>query len=225
VAIDLSDGSLVLVPRVEGRSAASADALLVQASLRPEPSTQASSAAPDSVIAQDPAAGTTVARASTVRIVVAIAPPIAVPQVVGPPIPPAPPPLPDFTGKDIDEVRRDPRNASVALGDAQRVFDPAKSGTILRQSVAPDTRPAPGTVLTFVVSRGPLWPWVVTSIAAVTALLVAAAAAALWPPFRYRVLVKNHKVSASSDSLELDGPPIEMRVHVEHGKPTLNEDP
>lgn len=213
VAIEVSDGSRVVVPRVVGRSAATADEAIVRTGLRPEHTTRASGATPDTVISQQPAAGAIVARETTVALVVAIAPAVVVPDAADPP-----------AGSDTTAP---PADTPGATGVAGVAGDPAPIETQKVGTTPAESQPGPVVAHADGVppSNGTSWSRVTTTVVAVVVLLLGAATAALWPPVRYRVLVKNHKVSASTDSLEIEGPTLEMRVRVEHGGSTLNEEP
>jgi len=87
VRVDLSDGSRVLVPPVEGAALASARGALDGADLQAEVVEQEGELAAGLVATQDPSAGTEVSRGSTVRIVVSTG--LPVPDVDNtPPMPP-----------------------------------------------------------------------------------------------------------------------------------------
>jgi len=81
VRVDLSDGSLVLVPPVEQRALESAQAELAPLDLRAEIEELEGDLAPGVVATQDPAAGTEVSRGSSVRLVVSTG--LPVPDVMG----------------------------------------------------------------------------------------------------------------------------------------------
>jgi beta-lactam-binding protein with PASTA domain len=81
VRLEVSDGSLVLVPPIEQRTLDSARAALGEADLRAEVEEQEGDLAPGLVARQEPAGGTEVPRGSTVRVLVSTG--LPVPDVVG----------------------------------------------------------------------------------------------------------------------------------------------
>ena len=60
-----------------------------------------------------------------------------------------------FTGSDIDIVRQQATQMGLVVGDVSSRADVSPIGTVLEQSIAPNTDVKEGTVITFVVSSGP----------------------------------------------------------------------
>ncbi len=129
-----------VVPDVKGKSQADAVAALVSAGLKADVHQIPSPQPPDTVIAQDPKAGSSVPQGSKVRINVSSGPkPVAAPNVIG---------------QTYDSA------ASYLLGQGfavkrNDVDDAAAPGTVVGQSPAPNTSVPPGSTITLTVSRGP----------------------------------------------------------------------
>lgn len=60
-----------------------------------------------------------------------------------------------FTGSDIEIVRQQATQMGLVVGDVSSRADVSPIGTVLEQSIAPNTDVKEGTVITFVVSSGP----------------------------------------------------------------------
>ena len=60
-----------------------------------------------------------------------------------------------FTGSDIDIVRQQATQMGLVVGDVSSRADVSPIGTVLEQSIAPNTDVKEGTTITFVVSSGP----------------------------------------------------------------------
>ena len=60
-----------------------------------------------------------------------------------------------FTGSDIDIVRQQATQMGLVVGDVSSRADVSPIGTVLEQSIAPNTVVKEGTTITFVVSSGP----------------------------------------------------------------------
>lgn len=60
-----------------------------------------------------------------------------------------------FTGSDIDIVRQQATQMGLVVGDVSSRADVSPIGTVLEQSIAPNTEVKEGTAITFVVSSGP----------------------------------------------------------------------
>ena len=136
VRLDVSDGSLVLVPPVERRALAAARAELGQADLRPEAREQEGELAPGLITTQEPTAGTEVSRGSRVRLVVSTGLPV-----------------PDVVGRPVSEVavlldRFDLRQSTVRSREPE--------GQVIGQEPRPPARVAAGTVVRVDVSDGSL---------------------------------------------------------------------
>lgn len=131
-----------------------------------------------------------------------------------------PPPLADLQGLSPEQARDAAAETGSQLGPPQREFDAAPAGQVIGQSPPPGTRLPPGSTVTIIVSRGPLWPWLAGGAAAL-ALVLAGAAAALWTPVRYRVRfepVASRTLSAAA--VQVDGPALALRARLERGAPT-----
>ena len=64
-------------------------------------------------------------------------------------------PVITFTGSDIEIVRQQATQMGLVVGDVSSRADVSPIGTVLEQSIAPNTDVKEGTVITFVVSSGP----------------------------------------------------------------------
>ena len=274
VQLRVSDGSLVVVPALVGATAATAAERLEAASLRAEAEARESDAPPGQVLAQEPSAGSTVRRGSSVRFWRAAAARVTVPDLAGltqaeaierlgtalpaeartidstevpegriaaqDPAPRTlvdagttvrvdvsrgPPPLADLTGMTPEQARTAAAQAGTSLGEPQRAFDPAPSGTVIGQTPAAGSRVPPGVTVTPRISRGPLWPWVAAG-AATTTLVLLGAAAALWTPVRYRVRLEatpaDRPAAEVADGAERR-PALALRVRLERGAPMVVE--
>ena len=276
VQLRVSDGSLVRVPALVGATADQARDGLDKVGLVAEAEARESEAPVGQVLAQEPAAGSTVRRGSPVRFWTAIASRVVVPDVAGltlaeatgrlgealhaepreidstevpegriaaqDPAPRSlvdagatvrvdvsrcPPPLPDLSGMTPEQAGTAAAGAGSRLGEPQREFNPAPSGTVIGQTPAAGTRLAPGAIVTPRISRGPLWPWVAGGAAAMTLILVGAAAA-LWSPVRYTVRLETapaRQLAAESSSGADRRPALALRVRLERGTPVLLEHP
>ena len=60
-----------------------------------------------------------------------------------------------FTGSDIEIVRQQATQMGLVVGDVTERADVSPAGTVLEQSIAPETDVKEGTTITFVVSSGP----------------------------------------------------------------------
>ncbi len=60
-----------------------------------------------------------------------------------------------FTGSDIEIVRQQATQMGLVVGDITSRADVSPAGTVLEQSIAPNTDAKEGSVITFVVSSGP----------------------------------------------------------------------
>jgi beta-lactam-binding protein with PASTA domain len=147
VRLEVSDGSLVLVPPVENQTLDSARAAFGEVDLRAEVEEQEGDLAPGLVATQEPAGGTEVARGSTVRTVVSTG--LPVPDVVGQPQADAATLLGRFEvqqssiqsrqpeGEVIDQDPRPPARAAagsvvrVTVSDGSRVLVPPVEGEAL----------------------------------------------------------------------------------------------
>jgi beta-lactam-binding protein with PASTA domain/predicted Ser/Thr protein kinase len=129
-----------VVPDVKGKSQADAVAALVSAKLKPDVHQIPSSQPPDTVIAQDPKAGSSVPQGTKVRINVSSGPkPVAVPSVVG---------------QNYDSAS----SSLLGQGFAVKRTDVDSSqpaNTVIAQDPPANTSVAPGSTITLTVSRGP----------------------------------------------------------------------
>ena len=131
----------VAVPDVVGRSRDEAERLLREADLEPAvKEREDEDAEPGSVLEQDPAAGTKVAKGSTVELVVAKAPAdVPVPGVI------------DATEEDATKTLED-AGFEVAVEDAP-VDTPDEDGIVTDQDPAPDESRPKGSKVTITVGR------------------------------------------------------------------------
>ena len=131
----------VAVPDVVGRSRDEAERLLREADLEPAvKEREDEDAEPDSVLEQDPAAGTKVAKGGTVELVVAKAPAdVPVPGVI------------DATEEDATKTLED-AGFEVAVEDAP-VDTPDEDGIVIDQDPAPDESRPKGSKVTISVGR------------------------------------------------------------------------
>ena len=128
-----------VVPDVRGKSQADAVADLVKAKLTPDVHQIPSPKPPDTVIAQDPKPGVSLAQGAKVRINVSSGPkPVAAPNVIG---------------QNYDSA------SSYLLarlrGERTDVDSAEAANTVISQSPAPNTSIPPGSTITLTVSRGP----------------------------------------------------------------------
>jgi beta-lactam-binding protein with PASTA domain len=134
VRLEVSDGSLVLVPPVENLTLDSARAAFGEVDLRAEFEEQEGDLAPGLVARQEPAGGAEVERGSTVRLEVSTG--LPVPDVVG----------------------RQMADAATLLGrfDVQQSSLPGRQpeGEVIDQDPRPPARAAAGTVVRVTVSDG-----------------------------------------------------------------------
>jgi beta-lactam-binding protein with PASTA domain len=138
VRLEVSDGSLVLVPPVEQQALESAQAELAPLDLRAEIEEVEGDLAPGVVATQDPAAGTEVSRGSTIRLVVSTG--LPVPDVVGRKVADAETLLTRFEveqsavgsteppGQVIDQAPRAPARAAAGSRVALVVSDGSQAG-------------------------------------------------------------------------------------------------
>lgn len=136
VRLEVSDGSLVLVPRVEREALEAARGKLGEAELRAEVEELEDDLAPGVVATQDPAAGTEVARGSSVRLVVSTG--LPVPDVVGQQVADAAALLGRFEVRQSTVHSREPQ------------------GQVIDQEPRPRVRVAAGTVVRVDLSDGSL---------------------------------------------------------------------
>ncbi len=134
VQLNVSDGSLVEVPAVTGASLAAAQAQLARAKLTTQRHAVEADAAPGTVVAQAPRAGSIAQRGSRVELQVAIG------QTV-----------PDVVGQTEAHARQMLRHFNIAV-DA--VEDERAAGQVLAQSIAPGSHVAAGSALRLRTSDG-----------------------------------------------------------------------
>lgn len=134
IRLVVSDGSLVLVPRVERGTLESARAVLGEVELRVEVDEQEGELAPGIVATQEPAAGAEVPRGSTVRVAVSTG--LPVPDVVGRAVGDAATVLDRFEVEQSAVPSREPE------------------GQVIDQSPRPPARAAAGTIVRLSVSDG-----------------------------------------------------------------------
>jgi eukaryotic-like serine/threonine-protein kinase len=131
----------VAVPELTGKTQDQAEQLLRDAGLAPAVSEREDDAVePGVVLEQDPAAGTNVAKDSTVSLVVATAPPrVAVPGVI------------DATEADaVDTLEEAGFKVETKDGDAE---SPDEDGIVLDQNPEPETPRQEGSTVTITVGR------------------------------------------------------------------------
>jgi beta-lactam-binding protein with PASTA domain len=134
VRLEVSDGSLVLVPPVENQTLDSARAALGDVDLRAEVEEQEGDLAPGLVARQEPEGGTEVPRGSTVRVLVSTG--LSVPDVVGQQLADA------VTLLDRFELQQ------------TTVQSRERDGQVIDQDPRPPARAAAGTVVRVTVSDG-----------------------------------------------------------------------
>ena len=141
VVLTVSSGpQRVAVPDVQGQSQGAVAAALEEAGLQIAVDEQESSEEPGTVLAQDPAAGASVARGSTVTITVAEEPPRVE--------------VPDVTSLTPAEARDELEAAGLSAREQrEEVTDPAQDGTVLSQSPSAGTSRTRGSRVTIVVGR------------------------------------------------------------------------
>ncbi|UYQ61649.1 Stk1 family PASTA domain-containing Ser/Thr kinase [Streptomyces peucetius] len=144
VTIVVSRGpKIVKVPDVENKPLAQAERELRAAGLAPGVVTREfdESVAQGSVIATDPAAGSSRSPDTAVSIVVSKGAPISVP---------------DVTGDTVDEATAELEEAGLKVEVAdERIHSAEEAGSVARQSAAEGTRLAGGDTVTLTVSKGP----------------------------------------------------------------------
>lgn len=158
--------ALVTVPELRGTAESDAVVILVEAGLIPGERTQRTSEAvpAGAVIKTDPVAGAIVARGTTIDYAVSSGPaPVATATPVPTPTP-APTPVPTPAVVIVPDVRSFAEadavtallDAGLALGDRLERFNATyAAGIVARTDPAPGTAVAPGTPVSYVVSRGP----------------------------------------------------------------------
>jgi serine/threonine-protein kinase len=131
---------LVPVPSVIGSQQDAADTAIRGAGLIPDFENRDSDAPAGQVIAQDPAAGTTVKKHTAVTIVVSNGPaPAAVPNVVG---------------ESLEAAKADLRTARLSVRIVkQTTTDPNEDGQVLNQAPPAGTRLSPGEAVTVFVGK------------------------------------------------------------------------
>ncbi|MEU3981877.1 Stk1 family PASTA domain-containing Ser/Thr kinase [Streptomyces sp. NPDC026672] len=144
VALTISDGpETVTVPDLEGRTLTEAKTLLTKEGLQPGMITRAFSddVPRGSVIATDPATGTTRRAGSAVALVVSKGSPVDVP---------------DVTGEDLDGAKQDLEDAGlvVKISD-QEVGSLFDKGLVAEQTPTGGGRAAEGDTVTLTLSKGP----------------------------------------------------------------------
>ena len=134
----------VSVPNLVGQTIADAQTQGVELGLNVQiSSTQQSLDQPEgTIIAQDPAAGTSVPRDSVVKVTVVSGKPLVA--------------VPDLRGMTEDEARQALLDLKLKPGTASDEFDPsAPEGQIIGQSPAATVEVAVGTPVDYVLSKGP----------------------------------------------------------------------
>jgi serine/threonine-protein kinase len=141
VTLYLSSGpAQVTVPDVSGQSESSATAELSNAGLRTDITEEESDQAAGTVLRQDPAAGTRVAKGTTVTVVVAKTPA----QVS----------VPDVTGQGEDAANQQLSGAGFDVATQTRtVSDPAQDGIVLSQRPRGGAQASRGSTVTIVVGQ------------------------------------------------------------------------
>jgi eukaryotic-like serine/threonine-protein kinase len=130
----------VTVPNVTGQSESSASSEISNAGLRTDIAEQESDQPEGTVISQDPAAGTNVAKGSTVTLVVAKAPAQAT--------------VPDVTGESEDVANQRLSAAGFDVSSQTRtVSDPAQDGIVVSQRPSGGSRAGKGSTVTIVVGQ------------------------------------------------------------------------
>jgi eukaryotic-like serine/threonine-protein kinase len=130
----------VTVPNVTGQSESSASSEISNAGLRTDIAEQESDQPEGTVISQDPAAGTNVAKGSTVTLVVAKAPAQAT--------------VPDVTGESEDVANQRLSAAGFDVSSQTRtVSDPAQDGIVVSQRPSGGSRAGKGSPVTIVVGQ------------------------------------------------------------------------
>ena len=127
------------VPPVEGQGRHEAEKLLTDAGFKVKQRTESSdSVGKDHVISVSPSPGTLAEIGSTVQLVVSSGPAqVSVPRVVG---------------ATLDSATATLQGAGLSVTSTQKASD-QPTGTVLSQSVAPDSKVAKGTVVALVVAK------------------------------------------------------------------------
>ena len=141
VTLGIATSRLVTVPDLTGQTRLAALESIRRAELRPGEEIEKESDRPaGTVIAQKPAAGTLVAVASKVWLVLAVPEKIEVPKVVG---------------MALAEGSALLAESRLAVGRLREVTDEADPSTIIDQRPKPGTTVAAGSAVDLIVSRGP----------------------------------------------------------------------
>jgi serine/threonine-protein kinase len=143
ITVLISTGpKLVKVPDVTGQSLDAATAELSSAGFDARKAAeQESDQDPGTVLSQDPKAGATVPKGTTINLTVAKA---------------ARPTVPDETGKTQDDAINDISNLGLVPQVTTRdVTDPAQDGKVIAQTPAPGTKRSKGAHVKLVVGRLP----------------------------------------------------------------------
>jgi beta-lactam-binding protein with PASTA domain/tRNA A-37 threonylcarbamoyl transferase component Bud32 len=130
---------MVTMPNVTGQTVSVAEQTLQAAGLTfGRPAYQASSIQPGIVISTSPVAYQQWPKYKPVQLVVS-----------------AGPPLPDFTGQQLDQVQQEAQQGGYSISPQAVSASTQPANTVLRQSPAAGTPIAPGEVVTVWVSQGP----------------------------------------------------------------------
>jgi beta-lactam-binding protein with PASTA domain len=233
VELKVSDGSRVAVPEVTNRPVAAARALLEDAGLVMNPTSQEDPSAPDTVVAQDPKADSIVARGETVRVAVSTG--IAVPDVVQRPLKEARVALERFDVEAVNVPGAPP--AEVVLAQKPQAGERVAAGAriqldVSNGSVVPDNAedggndgtppPPPG-------DRGPpLWAWLLGGLTAAVATGLRVRRSLqqrkLVSQMSYRASLETEPDSLRISAVEADGPVLRMAARLESGESTVRFD-
>jgi serine/threonine-protein kinase len=144
VSLVISSGpEVVKVPSLEGRPLDQAREALKDQGLKPGMVTRAFSGSipRGSVISTEPEAGTERRAGTAVALVVSKGAPVDVP---------------DVTGSELDEARRDLEAAGLKVRiDPEEIHSPHERGQVARQSPEPGGRAGEGDTVTLTLSKGP----------------------------------------------------------------------
>ncbi|MDP9241717.1 MAG: PASTA domain-containing protein, partial [Actinomycetota bacterium] len=138
-----SNANQVAVPKVVGRTLADAEAKLKESNLKWSVTKRVDTARPDTVLSQNPAAGTKLAEGSTVNLVVSK--------------PPNDVPVPDLVTPGLTQAKAEKalQDANLTVGTVtSESSDTVPQGQVISQNPPAGQNVAPGTAVDLVVSKG-----------------------------------------------------------------------
>ena len=188
------------VPDLRGKSVPEAEGLLRRAGLRLGRRREQESDEPRGrVLQQDPAPESRVTKGSSVDVTVS-----SISQTVA---------VPDLAGLREDQARQRLATGGLAFGAVREEASERPAGTVLRQNPVAGSRVRRGTPVAVWMATAPTRPWLITTIAGATALLVVEG---------LRRLARRRKRPKDRDKAT---PDLEIRAVQDAGKQRLSRAP